>query len=506
MKLKSKKSALLLSFTSLLLCFAMLAGSTFAWFTDTATTGVNKIVSGNLKVDIIGADSDAHIEKLNFTKATGAEGEQLLWEPGCRYLTQGFRITNKGNLALKWKAQVNKGTTAANEKNADLLDVIDFYLVTGTGENQTEQLLNEFTGALKKTETSNVYYIKGVMKKEAGNDYQNLTLDGITITVYAMQDTVENDSFGDQYDADADMTPDNLDMMTVDGVAVGDLTSAVKAASEGSTITFGKSTTEPMKLELTEPMTLKGITFQAAPGVEIKGLQLISEKSATRLELDNITFKNITFTDAVKLGQDRVRYGPSKCSNITFENCKFDLTDSKDAATSRYAIKRSSANGTGTDESISYTKGLTVKNCEFNNVASGIFVSMMRDVTVENCTFTNCTSAAIRFGDVAGKVNILGNKADNAMGVLQISYVGNIYSTTDIQTNMTIKDNTATNMSCKNGKVFYTDYDNARKSGKSTYTISGNSCTYTQSFDEPLNGFRIKSNYGPSVAEFIENK
>ncbi len=50
MKTKSKKTALLMSFTSLLLCFAMLAGSTFAWFTDTASTGVNKIVAGNLKV------------------------------------------------------------------------------------------------------------------------------------------------------------------------------------------------------------------------------------------------------------------------------------------------------------------------------------------------------------------------------------------------------------------------------------------------------------------------
>ncbi len=50
--MKSKKSALLMSFTSLLLCFAMLAGSTFAWFTDTATTGVNKIVAGKLDVEL----------------------------------------------------------------------------------------------------------------------------------------------------------------------------------------------------------------------------------------------------------------------------------------------------------------------------------------------------------------------------------------------------------------------------------------------------------------------
>ena len=198
---KSTKRALVSSALAILMCVAMLIGTTFAWFTDTASTGVNKIVSGNLKVDIIGAASDSHIEKLDFTKATGAEGENLLWEPGCRYLTEGFRIANKGNLALKWKAQVNKGTTAANEGNFDLLDVIDFYLVTKAADGtEKETALDEFTGNLKKTETSDVYYIKGVMKTTAGNDYQGLTLDGITITVYATQDTVESDSYDNQYD------------------------------------------------------------------------------------------------------------------------------------------------------------------------------------------------------------------------------------------------------------------------------------------------------------------
>ena len=201
---KATKRALLTSIMALVMCVVMLVGTTFAWFTDTASTGVNKIVSGNLKVDIIGVDSDSHIEKLNFTKAatTDAEvGAEILWEPGCRYLTEGFRIANKGNLALKWKAVVNKGTTAVNEGNFDLLDVIDFYLVTKAANGtETETALDEFTGNLKKTETSDVYYIKGVMQTTAGNDYQNLTLDGITITVYATQDTVENDSFNNQYD------------------------------------------------------------------------------------------------------------------------------------------------------------------------------------------------------------------------------------------------------------------------------------------------------------------
>ena len=208
---KATKRALLTSVMALVMCVVMLAGTTFAWFTDTASTGVNKIVAGNLDVDIIGENSNEHVATLNFTKANAATDagatEAVLWEPGCRYLTQGFRIANKGNLALKWKAVVNKGITAENPGKFDLLDVINFYLVTGTGEKQTETPLNEFTGNLKKTETSDVYYIKGVMDKNAGNDYQGLTLNGITITVYATQDTVENDSFGPDYDKNATYYP-----------------------------------------------------------------------------------------------------------------------------------------------------------------------------------------------------------------------------------------------------------------------------------------------------------
>ena len=210
---RATKRALLTSVTALVMCVVMLVGTTFAWFTDTASTGVNKIVAGNLDVDIIGETSNDHVTTLNFTKANAATDagatEAVLWEPGCRYLTQGFRIANKGNLALKWKAVVNKGTTAANDGGFDLLDVIDFYLVTKNvdGTTKTEEALTEFTGNLKKTETSEVYYIKGVMKTTAGNDYQGLTLDGITITVYATQDTVENDSFGPDYDKYATYYP-----------------------------------------------------------------------------------------------------------------------------------------------------------------------------------------------------------------------------------------------------------------------------------------------------------
>ena len=224
--MKSKKSALLMSFTSLLICFAMLVGSTFAWFTDTATTGVNKIVSGKLKVDLVAAEKDPDDKypsltgkdgKLLWTqkvvsgsnetlKAVETEG-QPLWEPGVNFLTQGFKIANKGNLALKWKVEVNKGTTADNAGGYDLLDVIDFYVVTETTatDEPTETPLAAFEGQLKEENSVSAatYYIKGHMQEEAGNDYQGLTLDGITVTVYATQLNYENDSIGPDYDKDA---------------------------------------------------------------------------------------------------------------------------------------------------------------------------------------------------------------------------------------------------------------------------------------------------------------
>ena len=228
--MKSKKSALLLSFTSLLLCFAMLVGSTFAWFTDTATTGVNKIVSGKLKVDLVAAEKDSDGKypsltgeggKLLWTQKVVGEGDGALkaveteglplWEPGVTFLTQGFKIANNGNLALKWKAEINKDNIKNGKADSEeapsksLLDVIDFYVVKSTDENAEAVAIENFVGELTEENavSTDTYYIKGHMREKAGNEYQNLTLDGITITVYATQLNHENDSFDNIYDENA---------------------------------------------------------------------------------------------------------------------------------------------------------------------------------------------------------------------------------------------------------------------------------------------------------------
>ena len=208
MKTKSKKTALLMSFTSLLICFAMLVGSTFAWFTDTASTGVNQIKSGTLKVDILDpAGKSLRGGALKWTQKTSAEGAAAavdeeglpLWEPGVTFLTETFRIANKGNLALKYKLALN-GVTG----NTELLDVIEFSVEDEAGKAVD---LNTFEGHLAPDTVSKTMYIKGHMDEQAGNDYQKKILEGIGITVYATQDTVENDSFDNQYDRFAAYAP-----------------------------------------------------------------------------------------------------------------------------------------------------------------------------------------------------------------------------------------------------------------------------------------------------------
>ena len=197
---KSTKRALLGSVMAMVLCLAMLVGATFAWFTDTASTGVNKIQAGNLDVQLQYATAwdengnatswaDAQGRQLEFKKAAGAENEAVLWEPGCTYALPELRVVNKGNLAVKYKVAI----TGING-SAKLNEVIDWTI------NDADLSADH---SLAAGATSATLTIKGHMQEPAGNDYMNESIDGIAITVYATQDTVESDSFNNTYDENA---------------------------------------------------------------------------------------------------------------------------------------------------------------------------------------------------------------------------------------------------------------------------------------------------------------
>ena len=214
---RATKRALLTSVMALVMCVVMLVGTTFAWFTDTASTGVNKIQAGNLDVALEMAvgkkDSgetiweNAEGKTLQFKKAAGAPAdEQVLWEPGCTYELPELRVVNKGNLALKYIIKVT-GIETNHEVvpgEPNLKDVIDWTIKYGT--NKVEDNTGDIpvvTGYSLNPGASDVVTIKGEMDKNAGNEYQGLSIDGISITVYATQYTYEKDSINDQYDANA---------------------------------------------------------------------------------------------------------------------------------------------------------------------------------------------------------------------------------------------------------------------------------------------------------------
>lgn len=187
-KTKSTKRALLLSALSLLMCVSMLIGSTFAWFTDSVTSAGNTIQSGTLQVDLVDAQGNSLEGKvLEFVD----QDDNDLWEPGCTYQLQEVYVKNAGKLALKYEIAIN-GITG----DAKLLEAIE-WIVTVDG---VETKLANLKGNLAAGETSKAIVLSGHMKEEAGNEYQGLTVDGISVSVFATQDTVEYDSFDNQYD------------------------------------------------------------------------------------------------------------------------------------------------------------------------------------------------------------------------------------------------------------------------------------------------------------------
>ena len=224
---KATKRALLTSVMALVMCVVMLVGTTFAWFTDTASTGVNKIQSGNLDVKLM--YSTDMVEWKEATEQTKLFNDNALWEPGHTQVVY-LKVVNAGNLALKYEAGFSKNYTSNRGKNVngDWYRV-DNYLKIGTAETTTKfenredvwsaiaatektlakdvMLTNDWV-TLKAREESKPFAVAIYMPTSVGNEanasrLKPSSVSGLGIEVRATQATVESDSFGTDYDANA---------------------------------------------------------------------------------------------------------------------------------------------------------------------------------------------------------------------------------------------------------------------------------------------------------------
>ncbi len=223
---KSTKRALLGSVVAMVLCLAMLVGATFAWFTDTASTGVNKIQAGNLDVAL-----EYSTDMENWKEATSSTklfSDNTLWEPGVTEVVY-LRVKNNGNLALKYTMGLNSQVGFANgvNKAGDTYNVGDYLKLgtaTVTGKLATREEawaavagtahvmadLKPFTDGMPVLEagkTSDAMALVIYMPTEVGNEANAGSKASyvyrLGVDVYATQAPVESDSFGNTYDEKA---------------------------------------------------------------------------------------------------------------------------------------------------------------------------------------------------------------------------------------------------------------------------------------------------------------
>lgn len=237
-KVGGTKRALLTSVLALVLSLAMLAGSTFAWFTDTASTGVNRIVSGNLDVGLRywGVGENGQKRWLTAENSEELFDKNALWEPGYTQIVY-LKVENNGNLALTYAMQITPvhETVGVNVDGEEfkLSDYIKFgwttFTVDGdgapvaldreaaqTGVGEGAQLgttLHRQAAEPMEAGAEELVALVAWMPENVGNEANYSTVQPtieLSLKVLATQAAVESDSFDKTYDEDA-ATDEDLD-------------------------------------------------------------------------------------------------------------------------------------------------------------------------------------------------------------------------------------------------------------------------------------------------------
>lgn len=312
---RKTKKALRGSLLALFLCVVLLIGTTFAWFTDSVSTGVNSIKSGNLKIDAEYTLDGETWNKLD--KAEGLFGEGL-FEPGYTRVV-AFRISNKGNLALKYNMNMNVISEEKGiNKDGKEFALSDYLKVKTTPVQQVNDIGNVMLGlsfdrnaskAIRWSEAdfndseimtqdqvlspgSQVYSIMQVyMPETVGNEANAISSEkapqiDFSINVVATQATVESDSFGTDYDKNAEYptikTADSLE--EVFGGA--DVDFGYGSTSTGPVILDGQGTAIVKKWTdawVNSDTTIKGVTFK-------NGAVFSTKTDNVTVTLENCTF------------------------------------------------------------------------------------------------------------------------------------------------------------------------------------------------------------------------
>ena len=432
---KATKRALLTSVMALVMCVVMLVGTTFAWFTDTASTGVNKIQAGNLKMEVTYKNTVGGGFK-EVDKATPVFNNDALWEPGHVEFAV-LNVKNIGTLALKYKLGINiaseTGSTNVYGNNFELSDYIKFAVIDGDQSKLGRDALVAKAGAgtvLNAGYTDEDHHLVPV-DKEAGEDASSKTVTlvvwmpksvgneanydatvaeapviNLGINVVATQYTYESDSFDEKYDKDATYPVIVSNQQQANDAITNATDKKVNISiASGQTITLDNGIAN--EGDKSRDITFSGNGSQTVDAitnaVSAEGGQLNYQRGSS------FTFENLT----IQAGEGN--FDGIVCNELTFKDC---------------TIKGK----------LTLFGKATFINCVFDNTMANqysIWTWGGTDVTFENCTFNTNGKAILLYGGADGKnptnlvVNncIFNDRNSGAAGKAAIE-IGNDYNAT----------------------------------------------------------------------------
>ena len=438
---RATKRALLTSIMALVMCVVMLVGTTFAWFTDTASTGVNKIQAGNLDIKVeYRTTADGNWQLLdNATDLFGTEDTRF--EPGHTRVVE-LRITNAGNLALKYKIGMNVvSETAGTNKAGNPYKLSNYLKVATTGIQQynpadqisslMERLIfqkgnfgmwtaRDFANfELEYTSNGSVHVlqpgaaqilgIKVYMPESVGNEANAISTEkaasiSFGLNVLATQYTTESDSYGTQYDKDAtypvivsnqqqandaitNATDKKVNISIASGQTItldNDIANSSGSDNKARDITFVGDGSQTVDV-ITNAVSAEGgqLNYQRGSTFTFENMTIqAGEGNFDGVVCDELTYKNCTIKGKLTL------YGKATFIDCTFEN----------TMANQYSIWTWG----GTD--------VTFEGCTFNTNGKAILLygqataSNPTNLVVNNCTFND------RNNGTAGKAAIeIGN-------------------------------------------------------------------------------------------------
>ncbi len=395
------KRALMTSVVSLLVCFTMLMGATFAWFTDTVVSGNNKIIAGNLDVELEYANSPdgeyKTVEGVGDVFVAPVGGTKGLWEPGHTEVAY-LKVTNKGSLALKYTLSVAPFTETVG-KNADNEDIVLSDILKFTATEPVEAAPEAYTretaqAAAMAGEGTKLYDYKEVdvellpgkfqyialvvyMPETVGNEanYRGEVIPTIefALTLNATQQTYESDSFDDQYDKDAQLPQYVTTEVELRAVA-----------EQGGWAVFGNDIT------VNNVVNMNGGIIDGA-GKTVVATATVGAGNAT-INPTGGTIKNLVLEGT---GNTRSPYG---IGSIQFSNTTLTedmYIENVDVSKTRMAIDLN-ANG----------NSVYVKDCELANM---IQVANQQEAVFEDCHFYCDGTTPAMLANGTNNIMLLGN-------------------------------------------------------------------------------------------------